>query len=186
MLAPRDIPVTPPAAGLAARLAAAIPVLRTSRCTLRGPRLADFDVLQAIMGGPRGAQAGGPLEPGECWADFCQATAVWLLRGHGMWTVEHAGDVAGFVLIGTEPGDREHELGFLFDAAAEGRGLAHEAAAAARDHAWSALRLPSLVSYVTVGNVRSEALARRLGAAPDGTLIGDVAVWRHPRPEVAA
>ncbi|KIT14728.1 GNAT family N-acetyltransferase [Jannaschia aquimarina] len=188
MIAPLDIPVTDPSATCAAAITSAIPTLRTSRTVLRAPRLADFDALQAIMGSQRAVHAGGPSNPVETWGDFCAMTAIWLLRGHGMWTVEtRADDVAGFVLIGTEPGDREHELGFLFAEAFEGLGLATEAATAARDFAWTRLRLPSLVSYIAPGNTRSERLARRLGATVDGTILdGTVAVWRHPRPEGAS
>ena len=177
---PAAIPVAPAAAARAAALAAAVPVIRTARCTLRAPRLADFGALHAILGSERGVAMGGPFTEAETWSDLCGQTATWLLRGHGMWTVEHAGEAAGFVLIGTEPGDREHELGWLLTAAHEGRGLAFEAAAAARDHASDALALPSLVSYVANGNARSERLARRLGAAPDGAAYdGAVTVWRH-------
>lgn len=179
MIAPRIIPVTPPAAARAASLEQIVPVLRTARCVLRAPRLTDFDALHAITGSERIGLT-GPSTPAESWADFCSMTATWMLRGHGMWTVEHADDIAGFVLIGTEPGDREHELGFLLTPEHEGRGLALEAATAARDHARSVLRLPSLVSYVARGNTRSERLAARLGARPDGTLFdGRVTVWRH-------
>ncbi|WP_298436427.1 GNAT family N-acetyltransferase [uncultured Jannaschia sp.] len=188
MIAPVTIPVVPAAARTAAALEAVVPVLRTSRTVLRAPRLGDYDALHSITGSARGVFEGGPSTEVESWADFCGMTATWLLRGHGMWTVEtRAGAVAGFVLIGTEPGDAEHELGWLMTDAFEGRGLATEAALAARDHAWGALRLPSLVSYIAPGNTRSEAVARRLGAAPDGTMLdGQINVWRHPRPEGAA
>ncbi|MCK0168055.1 GNAT family N-acetyltransferase [Jannaschia sp. S6380] len=182
MIAPATIPVTSPAAARARALESVVPVLRTARCTLRAPRLADFGALHSITGSDRAVFEGGPFTPAQSWADFCGMTATWLLRGHGMWTIETGSDVAGFVLIGTEPGDEEHELGWLLCDGHEGRGLAFEAAKAARDHAWSALALPSLVSYIAPGNTRSEALARRLGAAPDGTILdGRITVWRHPR-----
>ncbi|WP_209313559.1 GNAT family N-acetyltransferase [Jannaschia formosa] len=180
MTIPTAIPLPPAAAARAAALRSAVPVLRTARCVLRAPELGDFDALHAILGSERGADMGGPFTREETWSDLCGQTATWLLRGHGMWTVEHAGAAAGFVLIGTEPGDREHELGWLLTAEHEGRGLAFEAASAARDHARGALALPSLVSYVAIGNRRSERLAERLGARADGTLYdGAVAVWRH-------
>jgi len=192
MIAPLAIPVTGPAATRAAALAAQVPALDTPRTRLRAPHLTDFDALQSIMGAGRGIHAGGPATPAETWADFARATATWLLRGHGMWSVETRDDgrVAGFVLIGAEPGDLEHELGFLFTASGEGRGLAEEAATAARHHAWDALDLPSLVSYVATGNDRAERLMHRMGAMRDGILPGtgsmsgeDVTIWRHARPE---
>ncbi len=183
MITPLTIPVTPPAAARASALEAIVPVLHTSRCTLRAPRLADYDVLHSITGSDRAVFEGGPSSPSESWADFCAMTATWLLRGHGMWTIELADRaIAGFVLIGTEPGDEEHELGWLLTAEHEGRGLAYEAARIVHEFAWTALGLPSLVSYIAPGNTRSENLARRLGAYPDGLLLnGQVTVWRHQR-----
>ncbi|WP_308917690.1 GNAT family N-acetyltransferase [Jannaschia sp. LMIT008] len=187
MTHPRDIPVTAPAATLAATLSRGIPVLETARTRLRAPHLTDFDTLHAIMSSSRGIHAGGPNGPADTWHDFAGATATWLLRGHGLWTVETTdGQVAGFVQISTEPDDLEHELGFLFTAAHEGQGLAEEAATAARHWAWSTLRLPSLVSYVAVGNDRAERLMHRMGADADGLMHDDrVTVWRHlpPAPE---
>ena len=181
---PIAIPVTPPAAARAGAMGTLVPRLATPRCLLRAPRLGDFDAFGEIGAADRDGHMGGPMGPEEAWADFARMCATWLLRGHGAWAVEHGGETAGFVLIGTEPGDREHELGWLFLPAFRGRGLATEAAAAARDHAWAALGLPSLVSYVAVGNAPSERLAARLGARPDGTADdGAVTVWRHPRPE---
>ena len=182
MIAPLDIRVTGPAATRAAALAAAIPVLETPRTRLRAPHLSDFDALHSIMASERGVAAGGPNSAVETWADMARATATWLLRGHGMWTVETAGGVAGFVMVSVEPGDLEHELGLLFTAAGEGRGLAEEAATAARHHAWAALRLPSLVSYVRPGNDRAERLMHRLGADRDGEVSG-MTVWRHLPPD---
>ncbi|MEM8824240.1 MAG: GNAT family N-acetyltransferase [Pseudomonadota bacterium] len=185
MIAPVALPVPAPAAERAAALESLVPVLRTDRTILRAPRLTDFAHLHGITGTDRAIFEGGPSTPAETWSDLCTMTATWLLRGHGLWTIEtHAGDIAGFVLIGLEPGDEEHELGWLLCAEFEGLGLATEAAHAARDHAWHTLQVPSLVSYIAPGNTRSEAVARRLGAAPDGTLMaGKITTWRHPAPE---
>ncbi len=180
------------AAGLAARMAALIPVIETARCRLRAPRIDDFDAYAEIACSPRGRGIGGPMDRGAAWADFMQMCATWLLRGHGAWTVEgkDTDEVLGFVLIGFEPGDLEPELGFAFREPAEGRGLAYEAAAAARKHGFEALRLPTLVSYVSEFNDRSSRLAERLGARRD--VAGEAAlppggttrIYRHPAPEV--
>ncbi|GIT91199.1 N-acetyltransferase [Jannaschia pagri] len=181
MIGPCTIPTTPAAVAQAAALEALVPKLRTPRTTLRAPRLSDFEALHGITGSDRNAFEGGPSTPEETWTDFCGMTATWILRGHGLWTVDtYGGDVAGFVLIGTEPGDEEHELGWLLCAPYEGMGLATEAAMAARTHAQKTLNLPSLVSYIAPGNARSEAVAQRLGAVPDGTILNDqVTIWRH-------
>lgn len=190
MTAPHETPVPGRAADFAAALAARLPVLETARLRLRAPVLADFPAWAEVFCGPAGADLGGPFDRDDAFREFGAAVGLWLLRGHGVWTLvaRDGGDAAlGFVLVGFEPGDREPELGFLLTAAAEGQGLAAEAAAAARDWALGAMRLPSLVSYVAPGNARSRALVRRLDARPDGHVDG-AEVWRHdaPAPETAA
>lgn len=164
----------------AEQVVAAIPVLRTARLVLRAPVLADFALWAEIVCSERGASIGGPFGPDEAWDHFCRAVALWVLRGHGLWTVTLGeGEVAGFVLIGLEPGDAEPELGFLFRAAHEGKGLATEAAAAVRDHAFGALGLPGLVSYIAPENARSARVAERLGADCLPETLDGSRIWRH-------
>jgi RimJ/RimL family protein N-acetyltransferase len=185
MNAPHETPVPGPAADFAASLAARVPVIDTPRLRLRAPRLTDAPAWIAIFTGPDAPFLLGAMTRDEAFRDFAATAGQWLLRGHGPWTVEDKaeGGVLGFVLIGFEPGDAEPELGYLFLPEARGRGLAFEAAQAARDHALNSLRLPSLVSYVAQGNTRSDLLAQRLGAWADG-LCGGCTVWRHhPLPE---
>ena len=61
------------------------------------------------------------------------------------------------------------------------------AAAAARDHAFGALGWETAVSYIDPDNIRSVALAERLGARHDPEARGpgenSCLVYRHPRPE---
>lgn len=177
------------AADLAPRLRAGVPVVDTPRLRLRAPVLEDFPVYAGIACGPRGAGIGGPMTREDAFDDFAKMVAGWLLRGHGLWTIDPraGGAPLGFVLIGFEPGDREPELGFMLTEAAEGRGIAAEAAAAARDHGFGALGLPSMASYIARGNARSQALAERLDARlemPADWDDPDTLVYRHPRPEV--
>ena len=75
-------------------------------------------------------------------------------------------------------------------AAAEGRGIAAEAARALRDWAYAAQGWTTLVSYIDPENARSIRLAERLGARldpdaphPDGR---PCLVYRHPGPEARA
>jgi RimJ/RimL family protein N-acetyltransferase len=173
----------------------AVPALETERTRLRALRIEDFPAWAEILCSPRARWMDGPYSRDDAFVEFEATAGAWLLRGHGGWTVEDraTGEVLGFVCLNLEPSDRETELGFFVRAAAEGRGLALEAASAARDWAWSQ-GLPSLVSYVDPENQRSAALAERLGARRDaraeaefdGTPDAGVAVYRHPRPEVAA
>ncbi len=183
--APHETPIPGSAADFAAALAARLPVLETARLRLRAPRLADFDAWAQILTGPASVHLGGPFTRDEAFIEFATTVGLWLLRGHGVWTVERRDDPGpiGFVLIGFEPGDAEPELGFLFTPAAEGQGFAQEAALAARAHAFGPAGLPSLVSYIDPANARSRRLARRLGARLAGTLDG-AEVWRHTQEAV--
>lgn len=169
MTLPCETPATGPAAALADALQAQLPVLRTDRLILRAPRISDFPTYADIALGPRGTHL--QIETrADAWYDFCAMVANWLLRGHGVWTIEAASDAAvlGFVLLGFEPGDEAPELGYMLTDAAEGQGIAFEAAQAARAYAFDTLGLPDLLSYVDAQNSRSIALTERLGAVRDG------------------
>jgi len=186
MIPAHETPLTNGAAGLGASLRAQVPVLRDGDLVLRAPDLGDFDSYASIVCGERADPMGGPLSRDEAWDDFARMTATWLLRGHGVWTVTLGGRVMGFVLIGFEPGDAEPELGYLFTAAAEGRGLATRAARLVLAHAGGAQGVDSLVSYIAPGHARSRAVAKRLGARHDGLLDGSE-IWRHlPRAPLEA
>jgi RimJ/RimL family protein N-acetyltransferase len=181
-------------AELAARLRGAVPTLEADRTRLRAMRIEDFPAWAEILCSDRARWMDGPYTRDTAFVEFEATAGAWPLRGHGGWTVEDraTGEVLGFVCLNMEPSDRETELGFFFREAAEGRGVAFEAASAARDWAW-AQGLGSLVSYVDPQNLRSAALAERLGARRDpaaeadyaGTPDADLAVFRHPRPEAA-
>ena len=172
-------PLTDAMATQAAATGAALPQLRTARTVLCAPSLVDFTAYRAIACSERGQYMGGPMTQPEAWDDFCRMVATWVLRGHGVWSVKGVeGTTLGFVLVGLEPGDLEPELGFLFLACHEGRGLAHEAASAARDHAFGVLGLTTLVSYIDPANSRAQSLAARLGAVQEGRADGSN-VWRY-------
>jgi RimJ/RimL family protein N-acetyltransferase len=178
--APHEIVIPGPAAAFAATLSGMLPEIETARLRLRAPRLDDFDAWAEILTGPAAPHLGGPFDRDEAFIEFLASCGTWLLRGHGPWTVEpkQGGDVLGFVLLGFEPGDAEPELGYLFRPSAEGRGYATEAVQAARAHAFTALGLSRVVSYIAPGNTASARLARRVGARLDGHHDG-AQVWVH-------
>ncbi len=153
----------------AARLGGRVQALDTPRLQLRGPRIYDFESFADILCSDRAEFIGGPLSRPEAWAEFTNYTALWMLHGHGLWTIDsQAQPSAGFVTLGYEYDDPEPELGVFVGVEAEGKGLACEAAEAARRHAFDVLRWDSIVSYVDAANIRCVALMKRLGAFRDG------------------
>ena len=180
-----------PAADLAARLGALVPRLETPRLVLRVPVIGDFEAFREIFESPRALHMGGPFDRSGAWDEFTECVSGWLLRGHGAWAIEEkaTGAVLGFTLVHMEYGDREPELGWFLRQEAEGRGIALEAAAAAKAHALDTLRLPALVSYIDAPNLRSIALAEKLGAWNDAQAAAEFGpdaplVYRHA-PEAA-
>lgn len=77
------------------------------------------------------------------------------------------------------------ELGWTLREEHRGHGYATEAAAAVRD--WYAAA--RLVSLIPPDNAPSQAVARRLGAAPTGTVAledGPHVIWTHPSARIGS
>ncbi len=165
------------------------PVLTTERLTLRAPAPQDADAFVAFYGTERSRFVGGPMEARAAWNFFGTEIGHWVLRGFGMFTVTRRDDGTPLGIVGHwfPPNWPEREIGWVLTEAAEGQGIAHEAARACVDHAYGVLGWDTIVSYIDPANTRSIALAERLGATldpkartpkDDGTLV-----YRHPGPE---
>ena len=158
---------------------------------MRVPVVADFETFAQIFNSERSQYMGGPMSREECWYGFNPLSALWLLHGHGGWTVRRKGDATplGFVILGLEPGDLTVELGFYFTKAGEGRSIAYEAASAMRDWAFETYNWPSLISFIDKDNTRSINLATRMGAALDpattAQIDDDMLAYLHVNPKVA-
>ena len=185
MTLPHEIAIAGPAAAFAGMLRAELPEIETARLRLRAPRIEDFQAYAEIATGSAGRFLMDQPSREAAWFDFAQMVAAWLLRGHGLWSVETLADDAlvGFVMLGFEPRDHEPELGYMFLSAAEGRGYATEAAAAAKSHGLETLAMPTLVSTIDPDNAPSIRLAERLGATRDATAEAahgdEIHVYRH-------
>ena len=166
----------------------AIPTIETERLTLRAPRLDDFELFAAHMASPRSVYEDGPLDRARAWKEFASARGLWDLRGYGAWSIvdRASGAYLGEAGLYQPAHYPEPEIGWMVLAEAEGKGLASEAALAARGWAYDSLGLTTLVSYIDPGNDRSIRLARRLGATLDDAAPkpeGEVCVvYRHPSP----
>ncbi|WP_299652328.1 GNAT family N-acetyltransferase [uncultured Tateyamaria sp.] len=167
------------------------PTLTTDRLTLRAHMMSDFDPLYALFATDRAQYMGGPVEAKQMWYWIAAEVGSWQLKGFGSWGVTRTDDGAFIGQVGINQPHHfpEPELGWVLLQDFEGKGYAAEAAAAARDWYWSNTDAQSVVSYITPGNSRSEALASRLGAVldaeaplPAGETQADTVVYRHGRP----
>ncbi len=173
-----------------AAVAAAIPVLRTERLVLRAPRLPDFEAFAAFLASDRSRFVGGPCDRFGAWRRFGGIIGGWGLRGYGTWLVADRETDAPLGVVGLIHPDSwpEAEIGWTMFSEGEGRGLAFEAARAARDYAYGTLGWTAAISFIDPDNARSVALGRRMGCTPEGTFehpaFGTMHIWRHPAPGV--
>ncbi|QQA43435.1 GNAT family N-acetyltransferase [Pelagovum pacificum] len=165
-------------------------VLVTDRLTLRPPEARDWPAFFDYAMSPRAKYTGGEQWNGHVWRTFAAEIGHWQIRGYGMFIVTETGSDDAIGLVGPwyPVGWPEREVGWMmFTDAHEGKGYAREAAQAALDHVFGSLGWDTAVSYIAPANVRSRALAERLGASIDPEAIGPgmspTLVYRHPRPE---
>lgn len=143
------------------------PTLETERLILRAPQRGDFEPWAELALSDRSVYIGGPMDRPLAWRVMGHLTGHWVHRGFGMFIFHAKGDPTPLGMAGQyfPEGWPERELGWsVWNAAAEGKGFAFEAAQAARDHAFGALGWTTAVSYIHPDNARSIALATRLGA----------------------
>lgn len=167
------------------------PVIETARLRLRQPEAKDGADYAAFYQSDRSRYMGGPQSELYSWLDYYAEVGHWTIRGFGMFAVTMKGDDRALGLVGPwfPPTWPEHEIGWVLWAEAEGKGIAREAATAARAHAYRDLGWKTAVSYIHPENARSIRLAEALGARPDpeaATPFPGSLIYRHPAPEALA
>lgn len=169
-----------------------IPVLETERLVLRAPHPSDFPAYLAFLTSERTAGIGGPRSRDRAFQEFCALTGHWHIRGYGRWVVSErvTGDPLGVVGLMCPESWPEPEIAWSLFAHAEGRGIAFEAACAARSYAYDRLGWTRVISCCKVDNPRSTALAQRMGAVHEydhtHAQLGLLHVYRHLGPEELA
>lgn len=141
------------------------PTLTTPRLTLRMPVMADFVHRAAFYASDRSVWEGGPFEAATAWRVWASEVAQWPLLGFGPLSVDDRanGTYVGEVGIYQPHGYPEPELGWFVTPQAEGRGIAAEAAQRVMLWVRKTFHWDHIVNYIDPGNVRSIALATRLG-----------------------
>ncbi len=152
-------------------------ILETPRLVLREMTFGDLDFLAGMLADPEVMRYyPRPLDRGE--------SAVWLRRqldryashGYGFWlaldraTGEPRGQ-AGLVPPRGIEGADETDVGYLIHRPYWRRGLATEAAAACRDHAFDVLGRPRLICLIRPENLPSQGVARKIGLAACGLRV---------------
>ena len=171
---------------------AGTPVLETERLVLRAPVAGDWPLWRDFMRADRSRHVrAAEMNDALAWRAFGHFIGHWVLRGFGSFVITDRETGAPLGSCGPWYPESwpEPEIGWtLWSDAAEGRGIAFEAAQAARGFAFDVLGWDTAVSYIDADNARSAALARRMGclreAAPAQVMGHVVDVWRHPRPGV--
>ncbi len=170
----------------------AIPTLATERLTLRAPVLSDFETFAEFRASDRARFVGGPNTRHEAWGQFLGIAGQWTILGYGRWIVADGvtDEPLGVLGLLFPPGWPEPEIAWSMFAAGEGRGLAYEAALAARAYAYGPAGWTTAISLIDPANERSAALGRKMGCQPEGSFVhevyGTMHIWRHPAPEALA
>jgi RimJ/RimL family protein N-acetyltransferase len=167
--------------------------LRTARLLLRRWRDEDEAAMAQINRDPEvGRYLNRPVDASAVAAFFAQIVGHWEEHGYGPWALESVepgleGRFLGFAGLAHVPpflsaAGTAPELGWRLGRAAWGRGLATEAALAARDDALGRLALPEFISIIHPMNERSRRVAIKLGMARqqqiENPMIGvKVDVW---------
>jgi RimJ/RimL family protein N-acetyltransferase len=144
----------------------------TTRLTLRRLRRGDEDAFLAVWADPgvwHALRPGTTFDPEHGPRRFRHHLQHWEEHGFGLWLIDDqvGGDTAGWV--GPSYPDYvpqlsdEIEIGWSLRQPFWGRGIATEGARAAISVAFEHLRPSRLISLIDPDNVRSVAVARRLG-----------------------
>jgi RimJ/RimL family protein N-acetyltransferase len=149
-----------------------VPILETERLVLRGHTPEDFPDYARMWSDPEVTRfiGGAPLSEEDAWAKFMRAFGHWALMGYGFWSIHEKNGTrigeTGFLdvkreivpsLAGTP------EVGWAFDASAQGKGYASEAVRAVLQ--WGEARFGKVrfACIIAPENAPSLRLAARMG-----------------------
>ncbi|WP_262386539.1 GNAT family N-acetyltransferase [Roseobacter fucihabitans] len=151
---------------------------------MRAPQPSDLEAFTAFRTSGRAVGVGGPYTREQAFESLCGVVGHWQIEGYGRWIIADADDIPlGIVGLSNSPDWPEPEISWSVFAPAEGKGVAFEAAMATRSYAYTVLGWPTVISCVSPDNIRSHALAKRMGATRDGSFVhdelGELLIHRH-------
>lgn len=161
------------------------PTLITERLVLRGPEREDLPALTRFMtSAPSMIAQGETVSAEQAWFGFLIGVGHWHWHGFGFFTVvsKQTTKPVGRVGLIKHSNWPDTELAWHLFEGEEGKGYATEAGRAVKQWAYETLGLEKLYSYIDCNNVRSQAVAKRLGAVTDGTRAkheSDAEIWVH-------
>jgi RimJ/RimL family protein N-acetyltransferase len=161
-------------------------MIETRRLILRRPTMDDLDELVAVQADPDIVRFMGPFDRPEAIRWLGRVDQNWEDHGYGRLAItdRETGLLLGRSGIMYLQEFNETELGWTLRREAWGQGYATEAARACRDWAFRSFELPYLISLIEPDNVRSTAVAKRLGMTPlrnDVFLDRPMVVYRSDR-----
>jgi RimJ/RimL family protein N-acetyltransferase len=175
--------------------------LRTARLLIRDWRDDDVDACAAMNADPRVMEFFPSVLTPEQNAAAHERNRERIARlGYGFWPVEVIGGTPFIGMCGLLPAEfKAHftpavEIGWRLVAEHWGRGYATEAARAVLAHAFEQLAMQEIVSFTTVGNVRSRRVMEKLGmrrspdddflhpSVPEGNPLQPHVLYRLRRP----
>jgi RimJ/RimL family protein N-acetyltransferase len=151
------------------------PVLTTERLILRPPTIDDFADSAAMWGAPAVTRhiGGRPFTPEEVWSRLLRYVGHWQVLGFGYWVARetesgrYVGEVgfADFRRDIVPSLDGAPEIGWVVSPAAQGRGYASEAVAAALDWGRAYWGPGRTVCIIDPANTPSLRVAEKAGYA---------------------
>ena len=163
-----------------------IPTIETERLRLRGWSERDFEPFAAIYADDAQARyIGGACDEEAAWIHLAATIGQWTLRGYGLWALEIKEDPGfiGWAGLWHPQGWPEREIGWTLIPAARGKGFATEAALCVRAYAYETLGWTTAISLIAMPNQASIAVAERLGARLERTMMFrdvETGIFRHP------
>jgi RimJ/RimL family protein N-acetyltransferase len=147
-----------------------IPTLHTARLILRVPTEVDLEPSARFWASERSRMMGGPWTYEKTRDGYADILDQWNRHAFSLFTVtlHYTGEAIGGIGPYFPETHPEPELGWsLWSADHEGKGLAYEAATAARDWFFATSGHATAVSYTDPANTRSHRLCERMGATVD-------------------